>query len=175
MPHTPPPSADQHQANADQPPADDENQLLHEDDAEEDNDDDQRIRNAAHDSKHQNPRPEPSSPKPKNLTKTQNKHKRNSECEKPNSKQSKPFSTDQIDKILEYSLYQGKPIYKIKFKGAAQTSWQDGNQIPKTLKDTFHSLYNAKGKKRKRPNKKHFNKQESVQALSLPPKSQQQI
>uniref|UniRef100_A0A8W8NST8 Uncharacterized protein n=1 Tax=Magallana gigas TaxID=29159 RepID=A0A8W8NST8_MAGGI len=72
-------------------------------------------------------------------------------------------------------LYQGKPIYKIKFKGAAQTSWQDGNQIPKTLKDTFHSLYNAKGKKRKRPNKKHFNKQESVQAISLPPKSQQQI
>lgn len=51
----------------------------------------------------------------------------------------------------------------------------DGNQIPKTLKDTFHSLYNAKEKKRKRPNKKHFNKQQSVQALSLPPKSQQEI
>lgn len=97
-----------------------------------------------------------SSSKPKNQAKTQNKHKRNSKCNKQNEKQSKPFSTDQTDKIFEYSLYQVKPIYKIKFKSEAQTSWQDGNQIPKALKDTFHSLYNAKGKKRKRPNKKTF-------------------
>lgn len=177
----PPPNADQHQANADQPPADDENQLSHEDDAVEDNNDDddhdydQSIRNAAHNPQHQHPPPQPSTSEQNNQTKIQTKHKRNSKSEKPKDKKSKPFSTDQIERILEYSLYQGKPIYKIKFKGEPQTSWQDGNQIPKTLKDTFHSLYNAKGKKRKRPNKKYFDKQQPVQALSLLPKSQQEI
>lgn len=178
----PPPNADQHQANADQPPADDENQLSHKDDAVEDNDDDdddgnddQSIRNAAHDPQHQTHSPQPSTSKQKNQTKIQDKHKKNSKCEKSKDKQSKPFSTDQIERILEYSLYQGKPIYKIKFKGEPQTSWQDENQIPKAFKDTFHSLYNAKGKKRKRPNKKYFDKQQPVQALSLPPKSQQEI
>lgn len=129
----PPPNADQPQANADQLPADDENQLLHEDDAEEnndDNDDDQSIRYAAHDPQHQNTPPEPSSSKPKNQAKTQNKHKRNSKCNKQNEKQSKPFSTDQTDKILEYSLYQGKPVTRsnskvqLKLHGKTETKSQ---------------------------------------------------
>lgn len=47
---------------------------------------------------------------------------------------------------------------------------------PKSLKGYFHSLYNAKGRKRKWPhNKKYFDKQQPVQALSLPPKSKQEI
>lgn len=68
-----------------------------------------------------------------------------------------PFKEEEIEKILEYSLYQNKPIYKIKFTGQPKTSWQDGFRISQTLKQNFHKLYTAKGKKRKRPdNKKKF-------------------
>ena len=92
-----------------------------------------------------------------------------------NSKEGKPFSKDQIEKLLEYSLYQGNPIYKVKFQGEPQTSWQDGNRIPKELKDHYHSLYNAKGKKRKRPQKKKYFDSQQVQALASTSGSKQTI
>lgn len=58
--------------------------------------------------------------------KKQHKHLRTSKC--------KPFSTDQIERIIEYSLYQGKPIQKINFKDEPQSLWQDGTKSRKPLR-----------------------------------------
>ncbi|CAC5372486.1 Retrovirus-related Pol polyprotein from transposon 297,Retrovirus-related Pol polyprotein from transposon 17.6 [Mytilus coruscus] len=76
-----------------------------------------------------------------------------------------PFKSNKIEKLVEYSLYQGKPIYKVKFTGKPGTSWQDGSRIPENLKQEYHRQYNAKGQKRKCPGKlKYF---ESTQSRSI--------
>lgn len=59
------------------------------------------------------------------------------------------FQSNDIEKLVEYSLYQGKPIYKVKLTGKPGTSWQDGSRIPENLKQDYHRQYNAKGRKRK--------------------------
>ncbi|CAG2257086.1 Transmembrane protein 41A-A,Transmembrane protein 41A-B,Transmembrane protein 41A [Mytilus edulis] len=78
------------------------------------------------------------------------------------------FQSNEIEKLVEYSLYQGKPIYKVKLTGKPGTSWQDGSRIPENLKQDYHRQYNAKGRKRKRPGKHKFfesTKSPSVQVI----------
>lgn len=58
-------------------------------------------------------------------------------------KQYKPFSTHQIKEQL--SLYQGKPNYKINFKGEPQTLLQDGTKSRKPLRTLSISSTVQKG------------------------------
>lgn len=51
-----------------------------------------------------------------------------------------PYTKEQIEKLIEYRLYQGKPIYKVKFVGHSGTSWQDGSLIPESPKQNYHKL-----------------------------------
>lgn len=55
------------------------------------------------------------------------------------------FKSNEIEKLIEYSLYQDKPIYKVKFTGKPGTIWQDGLYIPENLKQEYHRQYNEKG------------------------------
>ncbi|CAC5421148.1 unnamed protein product [Mytilus coruscus] len=79
-----------------------------------------------------------------------------------------PFQSNEIEKLVEYSLYQGKPIYKVKLTGKPGTSWQDGSRILENLKQDYHRQYNAKRQKSKRPGKHKFwesTKSHSVQVI----------
>ncbi|VDI84177.1 Hypothetical predicted protein [Mytilus galloprovincialis] len=75
---------------------------------------------------------------------TKGHHKNQNRLQNP---QHTAFQSNEIEKLVEYSLYQGKPIYKVKLTGKPGTSWQDGSRIPENLKQDYHRQYNAKGRK----------------------------
>ena len=63
-----------------------------------------------------------------------------------------------VEKILASANYKGQKLYKVKWLGLKNTTWERKSTLPENLINDFHIAHNAQGRKRKRP-LKYFNKQ----------------
>ena len=56
----------------------------------------------------------------------------------------------EIDKIASSGLYNGKRIYKVKWKNVKNTTWENMESLPQTLVQEFHISKTQTGRTRKR-------------------------
>ena len=67
----------------------------------------------------------------------------------------------EIDKIISSSLYNGKRIYKVKWKNIKNTTWENTESLPQKLVQEFHISKTQTGRTRKRRlNQSQLNKYE---------------
>ena len=62
-----------------------------------------------------------------------------------------------VEKILESANYKGQKLYKVKWLGLKNSTWERKSSLPENLINDFHIKHNAQGRKRKRP-LKYFSK-----------------
>ena len=63
-----------------------------------------------------------------------------------------------VEKILASTTYKGQKLYKVKWLGLKNTTWERKDTLPENMINDFHIKHNAQGRKRKRP-LKYFNQQ----------------
>ena len=56
-----------------------------------------------------------------------------------------------VEKILSSTNYKGEKLYKVKWLGLKNTTWERSSTLPENLINEFHIKHNAQGRKRKRP------------------------
>ena len=56
-----------------------------------------------------------------------------------------------VEKILASTNYKGEKLYKVKWLGLKNTTWERKSTLPENLVNEFHIKYSAQGRKRKRP------------------------
>ena len=62
-----------------------------------------------------------------------------------------------VEKILASTNYKGEKLYKVKWLGLKNATWERKSSLPENMINDFHIHHNAQGRKRKRP-LKYFNK-----------------
>ena len=102
---------------------------------------------------------QPENPEPASQNHQQNTDTQTTDDEQVTHQSNNVVNREQnyfVEKILASANYKGQKLYKVKWLGLKNTTWERKESLPENMINDFHINHNAQGRKRKRP-LKYFN------------------